>query len=522
MYDYVIVGAGSAGCVLAARLSEDPDVTVCLLEAGPADTSDNIHIPAAFAKLFRSQVDWDYDTHDEPACDGRRIYLPRGRVLGGSSSMNAMVYTRGNRLDYDEWNVPGWRYDELLPYFKRAEDNERGASEFHGTGGPLAVSDGRSNNPMSGAFVEAAVQAGYQSNDDFNGAHQDGFGFYQVTMKDGRRCSTATGYLHPATARPNLTVVTNVLAHKVVIENGRATAVAAERFGEVTEFRAAREVILAAGAYNSPQLLMLSGVGPAQLLGALGIDVVLDAPMVGQNLQDHPQVPLVFTHDEPISLLVGGEPHNVQQYMTSGTGPLASNGPEAGGFVRSTSDLAAPDLQYHAAPVMFADGGLGFPTAHAISYAGCVLRPASRGMVMIASADPTTRPQIRHNFYTEDSDMELQITGLRIGLEIARQNALRPYTGTLANAPASDSDADLRAYIRRWTQTEYQPSGTCAIGSVVDADLNVLGIEGLRVVDASVLPTLVRGNMNAPTIAVAEKAADVIRGVAALPSAAAA
>jgi choline dehydrogenase-like flavoprotein len=520
MFDYVIVGAGSAGCVLASRLSEDPAVTVCLIEAGPADTADNIHIPAAFGKLFRSQLDWDYDTHDEPVCDGRRIYLPRGRVLGGSSSMNAMVYTRGNPIDYNGWNQPGWTYDELLPYFKRAEDNERGASEFHGVGGPLAVSDGRSNNPMSAAFVEAAVEAGFSTNDDFNAATQDGFGFYQVTQRDGRRCSSAVGYLHPAMSRPNLTVETHLQVHRIVFDGGRAVGVAGQRLDQDIEIRAEREVILAAGAYNSPQLLMLSGVGPAQLLSALGISVVLDQPLVGQNLQDHPQVPLIFAHSQPISLLVGGEPQYVQQYMTEGRGPLASNGPEAGGFVRTAEDLPAPDLQYHAAPVMFADGGLGFPSAHAISYAGCVLKPQSRGSVLLASGDPTAKPAIRHNFYAEDADMQLQVTGLRIGLEIARQHALTPFTETPFNPPASESDADLRAYIRRNTQTEYQPSGTCAMGAVVDSELRVLGIDGLRVVDASVMPSLVRGNMNAPTIAVAEKAADVIRGVAALPSSA--
>lgn len=512
MYDFVIVGAGSAGCVLAARLSEAPEVKVCLIEAGPADTSDNIHIPAAFGKLFRSQVDWDYDTHDEPVCDGRRIYLPRGRVLGGSSSMNAMVYTRGNRIDYDGWNQPGWGYDELLPYFKRAEDNERGASEFHGVGGPLAVSDGRSNNPMSTAFVDAAVEAGFATNDDFNGAEQDGFGFYQVTQRDGRRCSTAVGYLHPAMARPNLTVETNLQVHRVLVEGGRATGIAGTRLDDAVEIRAEREVILAAGAYNSPQLLMLSGVGPGELLGALGIPVVLDQPMVGQNLQDHPQVPLIFAHSQPISLLVGGAPENVALYLEQGRGPLASNGPEAGGFVRTSENLPAPDLQYHAAPIMFADGGLGFPSAHAISYAGCVLKPQSRGSVLLASGDPTAKPAIRHNFYTADADLELQVVGLRIGLEIARQHALKLYTETPFTPPASESDADLRAYVRRNTQTEYQPSGTCAMGSVVDAELRVLGVDGLRVVDASVLPTLVRGNMNAPTIAVAEKAADLIRG----------
>jgi choline dehydrogenase len=510
MYDYIIVGAGSAGCVLAARLSEDPDVKVCLIEAGASDVHDNIHIPAAFGKLFRSRLDWDYDTHDEPFCGGRRIYLPRGRMLGGTSSMNAMVYMRGNRADYDGWNQPGWSYAELLPYFKRSEDNERGASTYHGVGGPLSVSDGRSNNPMSAAFVAAAIEAGLGSNDDFNGERQDGFGFYQVTQRNGRRCSTAVAFLHPAMDRPNLTVETHLQVHRVTFDGGRATGVVGQRLDELVEIQAQREVILAAGAYNSPQLLMLSGVGPAGLLDALDIPVVVDQPLVGQNLQDHPQVTLVFTHSQPISLLSAGEPHNVQLYLANGSGPLASNGPEVGGFVRTRGGLPAPDLQFHTAPFMFVDGGLAPPTEHAISFGGCVLTPRSRGSVTLASADPTSKPMIRHNFYAEEADLEVAVAGLRIGLEIARQSALSPYTEAAFRPPASESDADLRAYVRRHSQTLFHPAGTCAMGAVVDADLRVLGVDGLRVVDASVMPTVVRGNTNAPTIAIAEKASDLI------------
>lgn len=522
MYDYVIVGAGSAGCVLAARLTEDPDVNVCLIEAGPADTADNIHIPAAFGKLFRTQFDWDYDTHDEPFCDGRRIYVPRGRMLGGSSSMNAMVYIRGNRIDYDDWGIPGWGYDDLLPYFKRSEDNERGASEFHGAGGPLSVSEGRSNNVMSEAFVDAAVQAGYATNDDFNGAEQDGFGFYQLTQRDGKRCSASVAFLHPAMARPNLTVETHLQVHRVVFDGERATGVAGQRLDEQVEIRAEREVILAAGAYNSPQLLQLSGVGPAELLTVLQIPVVLDQPLVGQNLQDHPQTGLIFTHSQPVSLLIAADPAYLEQFMTEGRGPLSSNIAEAGGFVRTRSGLPAPDLQFHAAPVMFADGGLGAPTDHAISYGSCVIKPQSRGSVLIASEDPTAKPAIVHNYYAEEADMETIVAGLRLGLEISRQDALAPYTENAFMVPASDSDADLRAHARRYTQTLYHPAGTCAMGMVVDADLRVVGLEGLRVVDASVMPTVVRGNTNAPTIAIAEKAADLIRGVpAAAPETAA-
>ncbi|WP_158851275.1 GMC family oxidoreductase [Saccharothrix deserti] len=515
MYDYVIVGAGSAGSVLAARLTEDPDVKVCLIEAGPADSSENVHVPAAFGKLFRTRLDWDFDTHDEPHLDGRRVYLPRGRVLGGSSSINAMIYIRGNRADYDSWGQPGWSYDELLPYFIRAEDNERGASEYHGVGGPLSVSDSRSRNPMSTAFVEAALQAGFSANDDFNGADQDGFGMYQVTQRDGKRCSAAVAYLHPAMSRPNLTVETNVRVHRVTFEGDRATGVIGSRLDDELVIRAEREVILAAGAYNSPQLLQLSGIGPAEMLRALDVPVVLDQPLVGQNLQDHPHVMLVFAHSQPISLLAAGDPKYVQEYVEHGTGPLSSNIGEAGGFFRSGAAPAAPDLQFLAGPVMFADGGLGTPTDHAISYGACLLTPRSRGSVTIASNDPTGKVKIVHNYYQDDADLRAMVDGVRAGMEIARQRALGPYTERQISPPDSDSDADLRAHVRRATQTMYHPTGTCAMGAVVDAELRVRGVRGLRVVDASVMPTVIRGNTNAPTIAIAEKASDLIRGLTA-------
>ncbi|MGQ0842067.1 GMC family oxidoreductase [Actinokineospora sp.] len=511
MYDYVIVGAGSAGCVLAARLSEDPDVKVCLVEAGPADTSPNIHVPAAFAKLFRTNLDWDYDTHDEPFLDRRRIYLPRGRVLGGTSSINTQIYIRGNKLDYDGWDQPGWSFDELLPYFKRSEDNERGESEFHGVGGPLAVSENRSNNPMSTAFVEAAVEAGFAANDDFNGAEQDGFGYFQLTQKDGRRASSSTAFLHPALGRPNLTVETNVQVHRVLIEDGWATGVVGARLDEEITIRAEREVIIAAGAYNSPQLLQLSGIGPAALLGMLGVPVVVDLPSVGQNLQDHVLIPLIYAHEHPISMLAAGAPENFQQFMAEGRGPLTCNGPESGGFVRSRSGLAAPDVEFLSAPVMFVDNGLGIPTSHALSYGPSMIAPRSRGSVSLASDDPTTKPRIVHNYFAESADLDDAVVALRLALRIAGQQALSPYTATPFRPPASDSDADLRDYIRRYTHSVYHPAGTCAIGSVVDADLRVRGVEGLRVADASVMPTVVRGNTNAPTIAIAEKAADLVR-----------
>jgi choline dehydrogenase len=512
MYDYVIVGAGSAGCVLAARLSEDPDVRVCLVEAGPDDAGDSSRVPIAGGKLLRTRYDWDYDTHDEASCNGRRLYLPRGRVLGGTSAMNGMVYIRGNRGDYDGWNQPGWTYGDLLPYFRRSEDNERGACDYHGTGGPLSVSDCRYRSPGAAAFVEAATEAGFPASQDFNGPRQDGFGFYQVTQRDGERCSAATAFLHPAMTRPNLTVETHFQVERVLFEGRQAAGVTGRRLGREIKIRAAREVILAGGTYNSPQLLMLSGIGPADLLASLGIPVLLDQPMAGQNLQDHPQAWLVFTHARPDSLRIAGEHRYVQQYPAERRGPLCSNGPEAGGFVRTDGSLPAPDVQFHVVATPLIDAGLGASDAHGISYAPCVLTPRSRGSVTIVSDEPSAKPRIRHNYYADDADMQVMVAGLRIGLEIARRGALAPYAETPFMPPESDSDADLRAYARRCTQTVYHPVGTCAMGQVVDADLRVAGVDGLRVVDASVLPTVVRGNTNAPTIAIAEKAADLIRG----------
>ncbi|GAA1073571.1 GMC family oxidoreductase [Nocardiopsis metallicus] len=514
MFDYVIVGAGSAGCVLAARLSEDPDISVCLIEAGPADTFDRIHVPSTFGHLFRTELDWDYHTHEEPHLGRRKVYLPRGRVLGGTSSINTMIYVRGNRADFDGWGQEGWAYDDLMPYFLRAEDNERGASRFHGTGGPLSVSENRSRNPMSTAFLEAAGQAGHPANDDFNGEEQDGFGFFQLTQKDGMRCSTATAYLHPAAGRPNLTVRTGTGVHRVLIEDGRATGVVVGGESGEEVIRAEREVLLCGGAYNSPQLLMLSGVGPADALTPLGIGVVADLPGVGSGLQDHLLLPLVYTHDHPISLLTAGSPENLRRFQEDRSGPMTSNGPEVGGFVRTRADLPAPDVEFLTAPIMFADSGLAAPTGHALSFGPSMLTPASRGRVELASDVPTAKPRIVHNYLDAPEDMDSAVEALRIGLEIARQDALRDYTKTPYRVPASESTDDLREFVRMYAHSIYHPSSTCAMGRVVDSDLRVRGVEALRVADASVMPTLVRGNPNAATITIAERAADLVRGVA--------
>jgi choline dehydrogenase len=518
VYDYVIVGAGAAGCVLAARLSEDAAVSVCLIEAGPADTNENIHIPAAGSNLFRTHLDWDYDSHFEQFCDDRRVYLPRGRVLGGSSSINGMIYTRGCPADYDEWAQPGWGYREILPYFLRSEDNERGASEFHGVGGPLAVSDGRAHSPSATAFVAAAVAAGFPANDDFNGPSQEGFGEFQVTQRVGQRCSSATAFLHPAMVRRNLTVETNLQAHRVRFEAGRATAVVGSRLDELIEFQASREIILAAGAYNSPQLLMLSGVGPADSLRALNLPVEVDSPWVGRNLQDHPHAWLVYEHPQPVSLLRASEPESVLRYEHDRSGPISSNGPESGGFVTDASSAAGPDLQFICVPAMLADNFLTPATRHAVSFGASVLKPRSRGEVTIVSVEPTAKPKIRHNFYGDPADLEMAVAGLQIALEISRQAPLSAFVDRAYAAPESASADDLREFARSHIQTQFHPVGTCAMGMVVDSELRVLGVEGLRVVDASVMPDIVRGNTNAPTIAIAEKGADIIRGLPPLPA----
>jgi len=511
MYDYVIVGAGSAGCVLAARLSEDPDTSVLLLEAGPPDVNQNIHVPLGYLSLARTEVDWDYATAPEPNCDNRRVSLPRGKVLGGSSSINAMVYIRGNRRDYDDWGVPGWAWDDLFPYFLKAEDNERGASEWHGVGGPLPVSDQRSGNKITPAFVEAGVEAGLARNEDFNGAEQDGVGMYQLTQRGGMRASAAVAYLHPAAERPNLTVMPYMHVNRVLFDGTRAVGVEASRLGEVQELRAEREVILCGGAYNSPQLLMLSGVGPAEHLTMREVEVLLDQPAVGENLGDHPATYGVWTTPEPESLLAALEPEAMAEFEASQTGPFSSNLAESGGFARVGDGAEAPDVQFHVAPIQIVEDGMGDPQAHGVWVSPCLLTAESRGSVRLGSADPTAKPIVRNAFYEAEADMARMIDALRLTQEICAQPSMRPYCADPFTVPAGDSEDALRAHIARTTFEVYHPVGTCAIGSVVDADLRVEGLEALRVVDASVMPTVPRGNTNAPTIAIVERAADLIR-----------
>jgi len=512
MYDYVIVGAGSAGCVLAARLSEDPDTSVLLLEAGPPDVKENIHVPLGYLQLARTDVDWDYYSAPEPNCDGRRLPLPRGKVFGGSSSVNAMVYIRGNRADYDGWGVDGWAWDDLFPYFLKAEDNERGASEWHGVGGPLSVSDQRSGNVITPAFVDAGAEAGLDRNEDFNGADQDGVGMYQVTQRGGMRASAAVAYLHPALERPNLTVMPYMHVNRVLFEGRRAVGVEASQLGQAQELRAEREVILCGGTYNSPQLLMLSGVGPAEHLALREVELLLDQPAVGENLSDHAASFAVWTTPEEESLLLALEPAALEEFTASQTGPFASNLAESGGFARVEAGAEAPDTQFHVAPVHIVEEGMGDPQAHGVWVSPCLLTPGSRGSVRLASNDPSAKPIVRNNFYSAEEDMPRMTAAVRLMEEICAQPAMRPYCAEPFTTAAGDGEDDLRAHVARTTYPIYHPVGTCALGSVVDPELRVVGLDGLRVVDASVMPAVPRGNTNAPVIAIAERAADLIKG----------
>jgi choline dehydrogenase-like flavoprotein len=509
--DYVIVGAGSAGCALAARLSEDAEVNVVLLEAGGPDDAAEIRIPAAFPVALKSSLDWDLLGEREPGLEGRRLYLPRGRCIGGSGSINAMIYLRGHRADFDEWaalGCEGWGYDDVLPYFKRAEDNERGESDYHGAGGPLGVSDSRSMHPLIDTMLAAAVEAGYPLLDDLNTPEPEGVGRFQLTQRGGFRCSTANAYLHPAAGRPNLEIVSGAFVERVVFEGDRAVGVEVVRNGVRETVRAEREVVLSAGSYQSPVLLLQSGIGPADDLAAFGIPVRQDLP-VGRNLQDHFMAQLNYLTDEP-SLFRTFTPDNVALLEREGRGPLSSNIPEAGGFFRTRPDLPAPDIEFHFAPSMFYDEGLTAPHDHGYCFGPVVIKPSSRGRVSLRTPRCDSKPLVLCNFLDTAEDRASLVEGVRIALEIAAQPSLKAVERAPFSIPASDSEEDILAWARRAGQSVYHPTSTCAMGAVVDAELRVLGTEGLRVADASVMPTITRANTNAATIMIAEKAADLI------------
>ncbi|GAB3585603.1 GMC family oxidoreductase [Calidifontibacter terrae] len=444
--------------------------------------------------------------------NGRRAYLPRGKMLGGCSSMNAMIYIRGNRADYDQWatdGATGWSYDEVLPYFKRAEANELHHDDFHGTDGPLTVSESRSMNPLCDAWVEAAIDAGFTHNQDFNGADQLGVGRFQVTQRGGMRCSTAVAYLHPVMDRPNLTVLTNAHTNRVLLEGTRAVGVEISQGGELKQIKAEREVILSAGAYGSPHLLLLSGIGPAEQLTAFGIPVVADLP-VGERLQDHYMVILNYLTDRE-TLMTAASAENVELLQTSGKGPLTSNVGEAGGFFETREGLSGPDVQFHSTPCLFMQEGLGAQVVQGFGAGPCVLKPTSSGTLTLRSANPLVAPRIQHNYLGSQEDRDSIVAGLRIALDIAARPAMKEVITGDYVVPAGSTDEELLEFARRAGQTLYHPTSTCSIGHVVDEQLRVLGIDALRVADASVMPTVVRGNTNAPTIMIGEKAADLLQ-----------
>nr|ACF98205.1 putative choline dehydrogenase precursor [uncultured bacterium 1114] len=525
-YDYIVVGAGSAGCVLANRLSEDPDVTVLLLEAGPADRTWKIHMPAALTyNLCNDRYNWHYETEPQAHMNGRRMYWPRGRVLGGSSSLNAMVYVRGHAWDYDRWaRTPGlesWSYPHVLPYFKKAETRAKGGDLYRGNDGPLHVSTGSIPNPLFDAFIQAGVQAGYPLTDDMNGYQQEGFGRMDMTIHQGRRWSAASAYLRPARARRNLTVAVKSLAERVLFERHRAVGVTYRSGGRQVEAHARREVILSGGAINSPQLLMLSGVGPADHLRAHAIPVVHDLPGVGQNLQDHLELYVQYACTQPITL------YAVENRLTKlkigiewflrRTGWGASAHLEAGAFIRRDGSVPHPDLQFHFLPSVVNDHGRKPGDRHAFQAHVGAMRATSVGDIRLRSARPTDHPLLQPNYLATDQDRLEMRDAVKRARDVFAQAAFTPYRGDeMQPGRGVQSDAEIDAFVRARADSAYHPCGTCKMGTdpmaVVDGSLSVHGLDGLRVVDASVMPDIVSGNLNAPVIMIAEKAADIVRG----------
>ena len=520
-HDYVIVGAGSAGCALANRLSEDPATRVLLLEAGGGGRHPNIRIPAAFKKQFRTKLDWAFDSEPEPGCDDRSLFIPRGKSLGGSSSMNAMVYMRGRPIDFDAWldaGCEGWGWNDVLPYFKRAENNSRGASEVHGAGGPLEVTDQVLPNPVTERIIDAAETIGIPRNPDFNSPEQDGVGLNQVTQKRGMRFSAADAYLRPARRRRNLQIVTGAQALGLELEGTRATGVRyRDRRGREQVARAGREVVLAAGAIGSPWLLQLSGIGPADHLREAGVEPKVELPGVGENLQDHPYIVCVWETDAGGTLLDAEKPQELVKFLFRRTGLLTSNVAEGTIFTRTRPGLPAADLQCHFGGVFFVDHGFSEHDRHAYSMVPILVTPKSRGHVRLKSADPLTYPAILGNHLTEPEDVATLVAGVRLSRQIAAAEPLASQTGTelFPGADVDDDDEAIEADIRKRVELTYHPVGTCKMGvddaAVVDPQLRVRGVEGLRVADASVMPLIPGGNTHASAVMIGEKASDLIR-----------
>ena len=524
-FDYVIVGAGSAGCVLANRLSANANDRVLLLEAGPRDDYLWIHIPIGYGKtMFHPVYNWGFYTDPEPTMNGRRIYWPRGRGLGGSSSINGLIYVRGQPADYDHWSAlgnRGWSWRDVLPYFIRSEDNSRGASKYHGAGGPLACSDIGERHELIEAIIAGAGELSVPRNDDFNGMAQEGVGYYQLFTRNGWRCSTATGYLKPARQRRNLVVTTGAHASRVVFDGRRAVGVDYRRGSVRHTVRAAREVILAAGALQTPQLLQLSGVGPGALLQSFGIPVVHDLPGVGENLQDHLQLRLTYRCTKPIttnddlnswwrSARIG------LQWLLKRSGPLAVGINQAGLFTRALHESATPDIQFHFATLSADQAGAKPHPFSGFTFSVCQLRPTSRGVVRLRSTDPFAAPSMQPRYLSTDGDRRCALAGVRFARRLTATRAVSPFVAAEYHpGPAAQTDDDLLAFARSSGATIFHPAGTCKMGSdpmaVVDDRLRVQGLGGLRVVDCSIMPTLVSGNTHAPVVMIAEKASDMIR-----------
>lgn len=527
MYDYIIVGGGSAGCVLANRLTDDNKTKVLLLEAGPEDNSPFIHMPAGVAQLLRGKAyNWYFDTEEEPEMESRPMYWPRGKVLGGSSSINGIVYIRGHAKDYDEWESlgnPGWSYKDVLPYFKKAMDQARGEDDFHGVNGPLLVSDPPLENPLFATYIDAGKQAGHPHTTDFNGAQQYGVGAYQQTARNGRRCSTAVSFLKPARKRNNLTVMTGALTSKILMDGNKAVGVEYIKDKQKYSVHAHQEVLLCAGAVQSPQILKLSGIGPEAELRKMGIPVKKALPGVGENLQDHLDVSIQYHCTQPITLAkMTKNPlyafYSLARYALFKKGPLSSNGLETGAFLKSDISLERPDLQHHFITSFMMDHArdMSAMKEHGMMMHSCQLRPESRGSITLRSPDPLDAPKIFANYLDSDVDKKVQIAGVKLARDIFAQSAFDLYRGD-EKLPGSsiESDDEILDYIRRSGETIYHPVGSCKMGNdemaVVDKDLRVHGVENLRVIDASIMPRLVGGNTNAPTIMIAEKAADLIK-----------